>query len=86
MEKIKRFLSQNWFKVFLLIVLVISITIIFYWQNQKYQEKMIKFDACFKACPYVSLSSGGIEQSPCINKCIEKYAITLEKYYKWRDK
>lgn len=79
-EKIKKIYLIG--AVIFLIVIIIGI---FYWRYQKYQEKMIKFDACMSRCVSY-LETGVTGKTGCGDECREKYGVTWEEYSEWMEK
>lgn len=81
-EKIK----ENYFFIALLILLGIGGGI-YYWQYQKYQERMVKMDACIQGCPPgLGRYLLGSQDSRCKEGCREKYGVTWKDFYKWEEK
>lgn len=63
----------------LLVILAIMAAIYFY-QNKKYEDKMIRHDACMTTCPRY-----GSERQQCLAGCREKYGVSAEMWLKWRE-
>ena len=64
-------------------IVVVTLGVVFYLQNQSINKQMIKLDACAQTCgisSYIPLTD------PCLSKCREKYGFTLKEYSDWKKK
>ena len=72
------------------IVIIFIILGVWWFINHRYQQKMIKLDACLESCVGGGTSDSFLERDAtrrgCEAKCREKYGVTEEKYSKWKEK
>ena len=77
-------------KQIILIIILILVVIgagIYWYQNQKYQQKMIKLDACIESCPALESSIARAYYLPdprCVASCREKYGVISERFLEWK--
>jgi len=72
-------------KIILFLVLTGIAIGVWYWQYQRKQTIMIKFDACLETCPKIGGRLYGSPETKCAESCREKYGITWKEYNEWKE-